>query len=138
MPKVIKVSYKGPFNYSERPRIIKKYGLMFCPTKGENFGHSIYETFANGLPVIISDKTPWINLKEYKVGFDISLEKPQNFINAIEEHIALSDKDYIAKRKKVIDYIKNYYDNNNNINDTINLFYKVTNYNNRKNQFLSK
>jgi len=138
IPKVINVNYKGPFNYSDITSIIEKYGLMFCPTKGENFGHSIYETFANGLPVIISDKTPWINLKENKVGFDISLEKPQSFINAIEEHIALSDKDYIAKRKKIIDYIKNYYEDNNNINDTIKLFNKVTNYNNRKNQFLSK
>ena len=29
------------------------------PTKGENFGHGIYGCLSVGLPVVISNQTPW-------------------------------------------------------------------------------
>ena len=132
LPSNINVSYKGAVNHCDIDKIINQYGLMFLPTKGENFGHIIYEAFANGLPVIISDKTPWLNLKKNKVGFDLSLNKPESFVDAIEEHMQISDKAYIQQRKNVLDYINNYYLQNNNINNTINLFYEVLNHSHKQ------
>lgn len=43
------------------------------PTFNENYGHAIVESFVAGLPVVISDRTPWRNLEKINAGWDIPL-----------------------------------------------------------------
>jgi len=62
--------------------------IFVLPTKGENFGHSIFEAFSIGRPALISDQTPWQNLKKEKCGWDIPLEKPEEWRASIEEAIS--------------------------------------------------
>ncbi len=64
-------------------REMKQHHAYILPTQGENFGHSIYEALINGLPVIISDQTPWRNLEREAIGFDIALQDKRAFIKAI-------------------------------------------------------
>ncbi len=52
-------NYKGHANPSDSQSILAGYDALVLLTKGENFGHSIYEALSVGTPVIISDKTPW-------------------------------------------------------------------------------
>jgi glycosyltransferase involved in cell wall biosynthesis len=52
-------NYLGHANPSESQSILTKYDAFVLLTKGENFGHSIYEALSVGTPVIITDKTPW-------------------------------------------------------------------------------
>jgi glycosyltransferase involved in cell wall biosynthesis len=52
-------SYKGHANPAESQTILAGYDAFVLLTKGENFGHSIYEALSVGTPVIISNKTPW-------------------------------------------------------------------------------
>ena len=52
-------NYLGHANPSESQSILAKYDAFVLLTKGENFGHSIYESLSVGTPVIITDKTPW-------------------------------------------------------------------------------
>lgn len=52
-------NYLGHANPSESQTILAKYYAFILLTKGENFGHSIYEALSVGTPVIITDKTPW-------------------------------------------------------------------------------
>jgi glycosyltransferase involved in cell wall biosynthesis len=52
-------NYLGHANPSESQSILAKYDAFVLLTKGENFGHSIYEALSVGTPVIITDKTPW-------------------------------------------------------------------------------
>jgi glycosyltransferase involved in cell wall biosynthesis len=51
--------YLGHANPSESQSILTKYDAFVLLTKGENFGHSIYESLSVGTPVIITNKTPW-------------------------------------------------------------------------------
>jgi glycosyltransferase involved in cell wall biosynthesis len=51
--------YLGHANPSESQSILAKYDAFVLLTKGENFGHSIYESLSVGTPVIITNKTPW-------------------------------------------------------------------------------
>ncbi|MCB0752068.1 MAG: glycosyltransferase, partial [Ignavibacteriae bacterium] len=63
------VNFNGSLPYEKIIDIYRKSHVFILPTKGENFGHSIFEALLSGLPVIISDQTPWRDLKQKKVGF---------------------------------------------------------------------
>jgi glycosyltransferase involved in cell wall biosynthesis len=58
--------------------------LFFLPTAGENFGHAIFEALASGVPVLISDQTPWRDLEQSRAGWDLPLATPERFAAAIE------------------------------------------------------
>jgi glycosyltransferase involved in cell wall biosynthesis len=51
--------YLGHADPSDSQSILAKYHAFVLLTKGENFGHSIYESLSVGTPVIITNKTPW-------------------------------------------------------------------------------
>lgn len=54
-----KFNYLGHANPTESQSILAKYDAFVLLTKGENFGHSIYESLSVGTPVLITNKTPW-------------------------------------------------------------------------------
>jgi glycosyltransferase involved in cell wall biosynthesis len=56
-----RVIFRGFIPFEEALSKISACQLMLAPTRGENFGHSIYECLSIGLPVVISDQTPWKN-----------------------------------------------------------------------------
>ncbi len=66
-------NYLGHADPSESQTILAKYDAFILLTKGENFGHSIYEALSVGTPVIITNKTPW--------QFDNSANPPGWIIN---------------------------------------------------------
>lgn len=95
---------------------------VFClPTLHENYGHVIIEAFSHGLPVIISNNTPWKNLENHSVGFDLEL-KPNNFCKKIEFFQNMNDSDYSLYSKNAIKYFEAINANDNLINENINLF----------------
>lgn len=65
--------------------IIRANHIFALPTRGENFGHSIFEALAAGRPVLISDQTPWRGLAAEKAGWDLDLSSPDVFVERIEE-----------------------------------------------------
>jgi len=67
--------------------------LFFLPTGGENFGHAIFEALSCGVPLLISDRTPWRNLKEAGAGWDLPLEDQAPFVEAIETFAALDPEE---------------------------------------------
>ncbi|GAO31722.1 glycosyltransferase family 4 protein [Geofilum rubicundum] len=85
LPANITVKHKGFIQPEEIPATIKEYHALFLPTRGENFGHVILESFMAGRPVLISDQTPWRSLKEKKAGWDLPLEEIQQFSAVINE-----------------------------------------------------
>lgn len=68
-------------------RYLQENHLFVLPTKGENFGHAIYEALAAGRPVLISDQTPWRNLKQKKAGWDLPLADPAAFSVVLQEAV---------------------------------------------------
>lgn len=63
--------------------------ILALPTKGENFGHAIFESLAAGRPVLISDQTPWRNLESVKAGWDIPIDKEKNFTEKIQQLVQM-------------------------------------------------
>lgn len=87
LPENIKVKYLGAIAPSEVNTRLKESHLYVLPSNGENFGHSIFESFQNGRPVLISDRTPWKNLNVVKAGWDLSLDSIGAFRQALQNAV---------------------------------------------------
>ncbi len=85
LPKNVAVLYRGPVPHEKVSSILEENHVFVLPSKAENFGHAIFEAFATARPVLISDKTPWRGLREKKLGWDLSLDDPAGWIEAIRE-----------------------------------------------------
>ena len=107
-PPNVLINYEGPLPFSKLEEQMIKHHFFILPTHGENFGHAIFEAFSAGLPVIISDQTPWRNLKDQKIGWDISLDQPEAFVNAIETAAAMDQETYDLWSKSAWEYARLY------------------------------
>jgi glycosyltransferase involved in cell wall biosynthesis len=111
LPANIRVSYEGPKRNDQLMSILHSHHLSILPTTGENFGHSIFEAFLAGRPVLISDQTPWLNLPAQKAGWDLPLTDPAAFARVIEEVGAwdqsLFDEWALSSWQYARDFIKN-------------------------------
>lgn len=94
LPSNIKVNYRGHLSHEYVPETLFKYHYFILPTLGENFGHVFVEALAAGCPLIISDRTPWINLKDKLIGWDLPLEYPKEWCKKINYCINLDDVSY--------------------------------------------
>ncbi len=94
LPENIKVEYKGLVSHNEVVERLFEYHFFLLPTLGENFGHVFLEALAAGCPLLISNRTPWVNLKEKEIGWDLSLEKPQQWVEVINECLNYNQENY--------------------------------------------
>lgn len=128
LPNNIKVNYLGEFSHESLVEIIKNYDLMFMPTLGENFGHSIIEALCSGLPVVISNLTPFKNLESFGVGYDIPLNDKKFFINVLKRFQDMTDREINKIRNLCLAYaMKFHLDRNKIINKYKNMFDSVLN-----------
>lgn len=89
LPANISVEFREDVPHEEITDIIRSNHIFALPTRGENFGHSIYEALAAGRPVLISDQTPWRGLAAKQAGWDLPLGDPLAFSRQIEEAASL-------------------------------------------------
>lgn len=105
LPENIVTRYCGTANHAEVSNILAGYDLMFLPTRGENYGHVIAEALSVGTPVLLSDQTPWRNLRSEGVGWDLPLENGEAaFLGAIEETFHKVGRERAAWRQRVSDF----------------------------------
>lgn len=104
LPDWIKVDYQGSLDSNEVLTKLSQSHFMFMPTRGENYGHAILESFSAGRPVIISDQTPWRELEKKGIGHDIPLEKPQLFVDALHTCLTMDQETYNTMSKATFDY----------------------------------
>ena len=95
---------------------------MLLPTTGENFGHTILESFMAGCPVIISDQTPWKKLAQAGIGLDIPLKDPDVFRAGIEHFAALGPVDFEVYSDKAYKFAWDYCANPEMLGENRNLF----------------
>ncbi len=94
LPKNIKISAFGPVPNHEAAKTMAKYHFFVLPTLGENFGHVFIEALAAGCPLIISNRTPWLDLRKKGIGWDLPLESPQAWLEILEKCIKMPQSEY--------------------------------------------
>jgi glycosyltransferase involved in cell wall biosynthesis len=106
LPENIVVDYLGEVRHEKVLSYVFDHHIFSLPTKGENFGHSIYEALSCGRPVLISDQTPWRNLAENMAGWDIPNGKIEEYIRAIEDAAAWNEHLYSLWVKGARNYVE--------------------------------
>jgi glycosyltransferase involved in cell wall biosynthesis len=59
LPSNVTASYHGTLQPESVSDTFSGYDMFVFPTRGENFGHVIFEALRAGTPVLISDRTSW-------------------------------------------------------------------------------
>jgi len=90
LPSNITFNYHGPVASEQVPQILAgDHHALFMPNEGDNFGHTMVEAMCAGLPLLISDQSPWRDLQARSAGWDIPLEGPARFTAAVQELVAM-------------------------------------------------
>lgn len=94
LPDSIKVNYQGFIEPQDVLEKMFEYHFFVLPTLGENFGHVFVEALAAGCPLLISDRTPWVNLEAKQIGWDLPLENERIWSEKINQCIGLDNDSY--------------------------------------------
>lgn len=81
MPSNISIEYKGDVQPFQVQDTIAQYDAFVSLTKGENFGHALFEALSCGRPIVTSHFTPWNNLQEKQAGWNVDIQQE----NAVTE-----------------------------------------------------
>jgi glycosyltransferase involved in cell wall biosynthesis len=91
LPSNIKVKYHGPCPSEDVAAKLSLAHALLLPSEGENYGHAIVESLAQGRPVLISQHTPWRNLAIQNAGWDVSASE---LSIAIQTLIDMNQEEY--------------------------------------------
>lgn len=122
LPAHVEVVYKGPLHSADVAKTIISYDVFYLPTKGENYGHAIAEAICAGLPVVISNKTPWQNLKEHGIGWDLPLGNVEDFRSVLDQLASMPEEEYINLRHRVLAWAKKKFSSRDAIDANIAMF----------------
>jgi glycosyltransferase involved in cell wall biosynthesis len=84
LPSNVNIHVAGEVPADQTVEVLSHNDVFLLPTLGENYGHVIYEALAAGLFVVISDRTPWNQLKDSGVGAVCPLDCVGRYVAAIE------------------------------------------------------
>ncbi len=86
-----RVRFHGGVHPARVGAVLVEHDVFVLPTKGENFGHAIYEALAHGVPVVLSDRTPWRGLWQDRAGVDVDLAQPDVLRHALARFVEMDD-----------------------------------------------
>ncbi len=115
----LKIRFCGYEDFNSFKNKSNEYNVAVLHSFGENYSHSIVEMFYLGIPILISDKTPWRFLKEKGLGWDLPLDinKHLDIINNFESEVyevnlntdvrtkVLSDLSTLTTYEKLINFL---------------------------------
>jgi len=122
LPVNVIVKYCGPVKPNMVISTFLMYDLFFFPSGGENYGHVIVESLSAGTSVLISKNTPWRDLQEKGLGWDVDLANISLFVEIIEK-FAMKDKSELKSiRKQILSSIGKLLMNDEDLQANRNLF----------------
>lgn len=106
LPSNISVTYYGAMPLRDALDKISEFHFMVLPTLGENYGHVIVESFSQGVPVVISKETPWNDLEEKSLGWDLELDL-ELFRTNLKHLIGMNDDEYRKLSEACLQFVNN-------------------------------
>jgi len=95
LPPHINFEYHGEIAPGLIPETLLKADVFMMPSVSENYGHSIMEALFAGIPVITSNRVPWLDLEKAKAGINIDAE-PRLIARAVEYFAKMDNDEFSA------------------------------------------
>lgn len=105
LPAHIKIVIEKEVTPGTIPELLQQYDVAVYPSESENYGHSIIEAFASGLPVITSKHTPWQELENNKAGLNVDLNADA-VLHGLEFFANLSSEEYKEWSRGAVGYVE--------------------------------
>jgi len=105
-----KITLRGQVPQNELLEILANYDVLLHPTSGENFGYSIIEALSLGVPVLISDKCPWLDVEKFNAGWMIAGSDKAAFVARLTQIFNMGSE-WQALREGAIKYAREKVDN---------------------------
>ena len=121
MPSHITVTYQGEVKHEHVSQTFASHDVFIFPTRGENFGHVIYESLAAGTAVIVSDQTPWQSDPHGAV-LVLPLAQPDAWTSVINERAGFNAQNYSAQRTAAVSYAIGFMETSKAVEQNRNLF----------------
>jgi glycosyltransferase involved in cell wall biosynthesis len=125
MPTNITITYHGAIPNTDVINKLVGYHFFLLPTLGENFGHAILEALTAGCPVIISDQTPWRNLQEKHIGWDIPLDDTLQWQQVLQQCVDMDNPQYQQISQKAYFYAIDHIQSSETKQQNIEIFEKA-------------
>ena len=101
LPAHVQVFFHGPLRPAEVSQAMSRHGLFFFPTRGENYGHVIAEALSAGLPVLLSDQTPWNDVASNGAGWAFPLGDIDDFVKIVDGFVQMGKQERCAQTEAV-------------------------------------
>ncbi len=102
LPPNIHVKYGGIVDSEHVVEKLEEEHVFLFTSLGENYSHVIHEALSAGCPCVISDQTPWMNLKEKGAGYVLPLDNNDRFTEVIDLYAAMTEEEF--KQESVAAY----------------------------------
>lgn len=99
------VEFHGPLSAIEFAKISENFDYFVLPTSGENFGHAIVESLMCGLPVIISDKTPW-KFVGSEFNFSLDINDVDAWNRTLQRLVAMDEAEHLRAKLEARNYFE--------------------------------
>lgn len=117
-----KAKYLGDVLPLEVQKTFSKYHASVLLTKGENFGHALYESLSVGRPIITSNFTPWNDLVQHKAGWNLDISNFSQCIAQVNKIKELDQSEFSKFCTGAHELAKNYFIKSNNLDNYKKLF----------------
>lgn len=117
LPANVHVTWHGAVPHHEVDDCLRRHHFFLLPTLGENHGHVIFEALMAGCPVIVSDRTPWRQLQQAGVGWDLPLNDA-SFVPVLQKCVDMSEDDYQVLSQRAVFYATERARTNTAVDDT--------------------
>jgi glycosyltransferase involved in cell wall biosynthesis len=121
LPSHITVTYQGEVTHEQVSQTFAAHDVFIFPTRGENFGHVIYESLAAGTAVIVSDQTPWQTDPHGGVEV-LALDQQDVWTSVINQRAVYNVQDYNAQRTAAVRYSVRYMETSKSVEQNRSLF----------------
>ncbi len=124
LPPHISIHDVGEVPHHQLHALLQEQHFLTLPTQGENFGHAIFESLAAGLPVLISNQTPWRNLCPQNIGWDLPLHDESAYIEALNKAAGMDQVTYKQWSLSAWQFASNYLERSNIKQQYLKLFFQ--------------
>lgn len=118
-----RVNYKSDIQPLLVQDKLSEYDALALLTKGENFGHALYESLSVGRPVITSYFTPWDTLEKENAGWNVDINNLDKIADLFNWLILLDNNEFDKYCKGAYSLAERYY-NSQNFKESYNLCFK--------------